>query len=187
MLGLRSNFADALVVAAVVAGVFIAIALVTALRRRRERRPWVTPAARMLAVGAALAAAAATVYPREGWVLSSDGDLVLVPGRGGLADLDQILADPGSLAAVLFFANILLYVPIGFFGAVGWHRMRIVVVLAVVALSVGVEALQFSVLGRVATTDDVMLNVGGALLGLALASIVVARVGWKGSLERGLM
>lgn len=186
MLGLRSNFAEALVVAAVVAGVFLAIAVVTAVRRRRERRPWVTSAARILTVGAALTAVVATAYPREGWLLLSDGDLALLPGAGGLGDLDQILADPGSLAAVLLYANVLLYVPVGFFGAVGWHRRRPIVFLAALALSVAVEALQFSVLGRVAASDDVLLNVAGAVFGLALAVFVLRRLGSQSSVVREL-
>jgi hypothetical protein len=187
VLGLPSDFTVPIVVAAVVAAAFAVGAVVIALRRRRHRRPWVTTTARILTIGAALTAVAATGYPREGWVLASDGDLVLMPGRGGLANLDQILADPRSLAVALLLANVLLYVPIGFFGTFGWHRWRAVVLLASLALSIGVEALQFSVLGRVASIDSVMLNVGGALLGMALASIVLARLGWKGSLDRGLM
>lgn len=187
MLGLRSNFAEALAVAAVVAAVFVTAGVVMALRRRSERRPWVTSAARILTVGAALTAVVATAYPREGWLLSSDGDLVLTPGRGGLADLDQILAEPGSLAAALFFANVLLYVPIGFFGAVGWHRRRMLVFLAALGLSLAVETLQLSVLGRVAATDDVLLNVGGAVLGLGLATFVLRGLGSGSPMVRDLM
>lgn len=186
MLGLRSNFADALAVAAVVAVIFLGFAILTAVRRRRERRPWVTSTARISTMGAALTALVATAYPREGWLVASEGDLVLMPGRGGLGDLDQIIADPGSLAAILLFANVLLYVPIGFFGAIGWHRARPAVLLGALALSVAVEALQYSVLGRVASTDDVLLNLSGATVGLGLGLLVLSRLGSASSVVREL-
>ncbi len=186
MFGLRSNFADALAVAAVVAVLFLGFAIVTAVRRRRERRPWVTSTARILTMGSALTAFVATAYPREGWRLTFDGDLALMLGQGGLGDLDQVLADPGSLAAVVLFANVLLYVPIGFFGAIGWHRTRPVVFLGALALSVAVEGLQYAILGRVASTDDVLLNVGGAVLGLALGMLFLARLSESSSVVREL-
>lgn len=104
-----------------------------------------------------------------------DGDLVLAPGGAGLGDLDQFLADPASLAGILLVSNIALYVPLAFFAVIGFHQRRHLVLVGCLILSLMVEATQFLLLGRVAATDDVILNMTGAALGLVAALALIGR------------
>jgi len=123
---------------------------------------------RVIAVGSAFSIVAATAVPYT-WppVRYGLGDLVLVPGRGGMGDLAQILAAPGSLAAILLAANVLLYIPLTLAAAVGWPQRSATILLAALLLSLSVETVQYLVLERVAATDDVILNMTGAVMGLA--------------------
>ena len=70
-------------------------------------------------------------------------------------------------------ANLLLYVPFGFFGALTlrgkWVRLFIMI-LAGLLLSVGIELTQFYDAGRVTNMSDVYLNTSGAALG-AIAAV----------------
>jgi VanZ family protein len=80
-----------------------------------------------------------------------------------------------SYASVEFGANILLFVPLGavvvlFVGPRRWWWG----VLAGFVVSAGIEIGQLLFLShRVATVNDVVANTGGALLGAALAALVV--------------
>jgi VanZ family protein len=93
-------------------------------------------------------------------------------GVGPLAALLDSWADPPSSFGDLG-ANILLYVPLGFLGALtmrgGWRRRLCVMSLAGLLLSVGVELAQFYDPGRVTNMSDVYLNTFGATLGAAAA------------------
>lgn len=119
MRGLISQFGVSLTVTAVVALVSLVVATTVGIRWARRGRVWLPHVARILTAGAAVATLVATALPRE-IGLAVDGDLVLVPGRGGLGNFDQILADPMSLSGLLLVANIGLYLPIAFFATLGY-------------------------------------------------------------------
>ena len=75
-----------------------------------------------------------------------------------------------------FVANILMFAPIGLLlvlvlGARRWA----VALVAAVAFTVLIEVVQLGIPSRVADVNDVLLNAGGALLGV-LAGLLVARV-----------
>jgi hypothetical protein len=171
MLGFRSQFHGPFVVAVAVMCLAILAALVLLARERSHGRPGHRPAARALAAGAAGVVLVATAAPHS-WPpqLHPDGDLVLQLGGGGLA----VLAEPGSLAAVLLVANVLLYVPLGFTARLAWPR-TLPVLAGIVGLSVLIEVVQWQWLGRVACTDDVVLNAAGGVMGIMLAASVLAR------------
>lgn len=174
MFGFRSQFQGPLLAAAAVALVAVMAAVSVAVRRRPEGRRSLGAACRVLAVGAGAVVVLATAAP-DTWppMLASDGDLVIEPGEGGLGEWQVLLEQPNSLAAVLLVANVLLYLPLGFFARLGWHR-SLPVLAGAAALSAAVETLQWQALGRVASTDDFLLNVGGAAVGLLLALVVGA-------------
>lgn len=172
--GFRSQFHGPLIAACIVAAGAVLAALLLFARRRSERRPGMRQSFRVLAVGAAAVVVLATATP-DAWppLVRPDGDLVLQPGRGGLSEWRVLLQQPDSLAAVLLVANIALYVPLGFAARLGWQRTR-PVLAAILTLSISVEVLQWRVLGRVGSTDDVLLNVAGGALGVLLACVVAA-------------
>lgn len=129
----------------------------------------------MLAVGSAIVVVIATALPRHWPPRFAPGDLELELGRGGLAAWRVLYENPNSLSAVLLLANVLLYIPLGVFAVVGWPRHGFVVWMGCVALSLGVELAQLVLLDGVASTDDVILNVGGATLGTLAGAVIVAR------------
>lgn len=182
MRGLFSQFDDSLVIAVSVVVVTLVAAAGIGFRTRQSGRSWRVPVARVLTVGSVAVAVVATALPRSGFRIERDGDLVMTPGRGGLGDLGQVAADPTSLAAVLLFANVLLYVPTAFMATLGWlHRHRRVLP-GCLLLSIVVETGQYTVLGRVATVDDVILNTAGAVTGY-VAALAVARVAHLGAVD----
>jgi hypothetical protein len=81
----------------------------------------------------------------------------------------RAFADPLELASIQFFSNVLLYIPTGFAMVFGWYRRRHLVPIICLGLSVSIETIQFLALGRVASLDDVVLNVSGALVGYVAA------------------
>ncbi|HEY5116179.1 MAG TPA: VanZ family protein [Nakamurella sp.] len=82
-----------------------------------------------------------------------------------------------TFGKVEFGANVLMFVPIGLFGALALPRARWLIVPAGVALSVVIEAVQAADLpARVSTPRDVVANGIGALLGYLLATVVLAEV-----------
>lgn len=177
MIGLRSNFGPSLVLVVLLAGMASAAAIVAARRAVAKGRSPVVAAARALAVGAVAATVVSTALPRR-WAIESDGDLVLDLGRGGLGDWRILFVEPASLASIQLVANILLYAAVAFTLTLGWYRYRRWVVPSCVLLSVLVEAVQFSMLGRVAALDDVVLNGAGAVTGYLVAMTLIRLRRW---------
>jgi hypothetical protein len=172
--GLLSQFGDSVGAVLVVVSASAMVAAVVAIRRARSGYPWLSPVARILTVGWAMVIVAATAMPfPHGF--DPDGDLVLAPGGAGLGDLDQIVADPTSLAAILLLSNILLYVPLAFFATISFHPRRLLALVVCLALALAVEITQYLFLGRVAATDDLILNMVGSLIGYAVASMLFRR------------
>jgi len=82
-----------------------------------------------------------------------------------------------SFGAVEFAANILLFVPIGLFGALALPRHRWLVVPASIAGSIAIEVFQAARLSqRDGTPRDVIANGIGALLGYLAAAVVLLLV-----------
>lgn len=95
----------------------------------------------------------------------------------GLAVLDRLTFFQFGLADLEVIANVLIFIPIGIFGAMLLpRRMWWVAVLAGAALSAVAELFQAVMLSsRVGSLRDVVLNVGGTLLG-AFGTWVVRKV-----------
>jgi hypothetical protein len=129
-----------------------------------------------------LAIVAATALPQV-WPprISAGGDLVLELGRGGLREWRAILDSPTSWTSVLLLANVLVYVPFGFLGVMAWPHRKGLVFAAGVGISLLVEFSHFTISERVASTDDVLLNVLGLSLGWVLGVCASALLGrWTG-------
>lgn len=76
-----------------------------------------------------------------------------------------------------FASNIVMFVPIGFFGALVLGRHRWLVVPAAAAASASIETIQAMALPmRDGTARDVASNTAGALIGYLMAMVVVAVV-----------
>ncbi|MDX1468404.1 MAG: VanZ family protein [Acidimicrobiia bacterium] len=175
MRGVFDNFGLAIWLSAGVFAVTVLLAASTPSNPSGSGHPRRVRVARIFTLGFALIATLATSLRGRRLVFESGGDLVLVPGGGGLGDLEQIAASPTSLAAVLLAGNVLLYIPIGFAGTIGWYDRRRLVLAGCLLLSVAVETVQLLALGRVAATDDVILNMVGASIGYVLAILIVRR------------
>lgn len=160
-----------------------------ALRRRRPvpRRPSYADAMRLLTwtFAAYLAAVlVVTLWPSPqttdapGWATATLGFL-------------QGLGIPITLPVLEALANVVMFGPFGVLGVpllrgatarrrgapLGVRRTVGVVTLAGCALSVAIELTQNVLPGRVPTVQDVVMNTAGALLGAALAAVVVLAVG----------
>ena len=110
------------------------------------------------------------------WLLllpGSSSELSLVP----FADIADLLAhrDLGQIAG-----NLLVFAALGFFGPLRFAALRSVgrVLLVAGAWSALIEIAQFTVLHRVSSVDDVLLNA----LGAALASLL-SRRWWRGKAD----
>jgi glycopeptide antibiotics resistance protein len=91
----------------------------------------------------------------------------------------KVLTDPHGHRRILaeLALNCLLFVPFGILGRARWRALRrpIPLILVAAAISVGIEGMQFALaVGRTTSTDDVLANTFGALLGWAAAGIVGA-------------
>lgn len=170
MTGLRGQFPAALRAVVVVLLVTAAVAAYVAWRARRVGASRAPAVPRVLFAGTALAVVAATVLLHgvpDG--IARDGDVVLAVGRGGLRDWRVVLTAPTSLAALLLYGNVVMFVPLGVFGAFGWPGRSAWVLVGCAALSASIELTQAAVLGRVGATDDWLLNTAGAACGLLIA------------------
>jgi VanZ family protein len=172
-IGLRSNFLPGIVAVSLLVAVGMVVTAVISRRAHAGRRS----VTRGLAVVSLLAIVVATVTPRE-WPPQRDGwgDLVLAAGHDTLGRLDVLRTEPTSLASILIVLNVALFVPLGAFAVLGWGRPWAVLLVAL-AVSVSIETIQFLALSRIASTDDVILNVGGAVVGACLGSSI-AHSGW---------
>jgi glycopeptide antibiotics resistance protein len=80
-----------------------------------------------------------------------------------------------TFAKIEFAANILMFIPIGFFGALCLARFRWLIIPIAIAASTMIEIAQSSRLpDRVGTPRDVVANSLGALIGFVIACLVVA-------------
>jgi hypothetical protein len=169
--GLLSQFGFNLALAAAVVVLSGAAASIVAVRRRREGRPRWPAVARVLTAGAVPLILVTTALP-NGWPIRwvPGGDLVLEPGTGGLRTWATDLSEfPQTLASILLVANVALYVPLAFFAVIGWGgRYRGRILLGCLVLSLTVELVQYAGLEGVAATDDVLLNMLGAVSGYLL-------------------
>jgi len=83
-----------------------------------------------------------------------------------------------------FLANIMFYMPFGFFGVLaiaGRGRVFLALALAIIAgalLSISMELTQYYVQGRVTAADDVYANVIGTALGAVVSSITHGNCNW---------
>ena len=100
-------------------------------------------------------------------------DLIAFLARAHAQGLPQWV----TFGKVEFGANVLMFVPIGLFGALALPRARWLIVPAAVAMSAVIEAVQAADLpARVGTPRDVVANGVGALIGYLVATVVLAEV-----------
>lgn len=79
-----------------------------------------------------------------------------------------------TLGRIEFGSNVLMFVPLGLFGALSLPRNRWLIVPAAALTAIGIETIQTMALPlRYATTKDVIANTFGALTGYLLAVIIV--------------
>ncbi len=82
-----------------------------------------------------------------------------------------------TFGKIEFAANILMFVPIGFFGALCLRRFRWLIIPIAIAASTGIEIIQSTRLpDRVGTPRDVVANSLGAMIGFVMAYLLVALV-----------
>jgi len=125
---------------------------------------------RVLAVAAGCAGFAVLfLWPGAGpveWVVDALYDVLLAHGVS-----PHVLPDDYGAAL-----NVVAFVPLGWLGVsrLRWHPAR--VVLALVGLSVAIEAVQeLPWLDRASSVQDVACNTLGAVIGVALGSVALAR------------
>ena len=109
-----------------------------------------------------------TLFPFSGW--RTPGDFHRLFSAAALNDV----------SATDVFANILLYMPLGFLAGLGRRLRRTpLILLAALLLSLGLETTQAFLPGRVASWLDLATNVFGAGLGITTAAIMHwPDVGW---------
>jgi hypothetical protein len=167
-MGLWETFGTPLRLATFAGLVTLVAVAVAAVRGRRPR----VSAGRAGLAGSILVVVLATALPRERpWV--GPGERVLALGEGGLDGWRVILDAPGSLAAIVLIASVLLYIPFGFFGSLAHPEHPAWVISGAALLSILVEAWQLYVIGGLASTDDVLLNLVGTAIGWGLARLLL--------------
>jgi hypothetical protein len=139
--------------------------------RRGRRRVALRRASWVMLIGAVLVVLSATLVGSS----VPGGRVNLVPGLSLLA-LNQ---DDKRNAIENVLGNILLFLPLGFFGVLAVKRGLVEVTAAAFALSVCIETTQWVLGDRWTDIDDVLLNTFGAAVGAA-AALAAVRV-----LERG--
>jgi len=163
-----------------VAGASLVVAFIVAVQARLAHRPVASPTSRALAIGSAAVIVVATGSPYH-WPFHWDGFGRFVPkfGRGGLSEWRELYQDPRGVAALLLVSNVLFYVPLAFFAALGWRRRGPSIVVSCLLLSLSMETLQYFVLNRTAALDDVLLNLSGSLIGILFGVWVRRRFGTR--------
>lgn len=111
--------------------------------------------------------------------------MILTPAQGEravsavpLRDLVATVTSTPTEAFVQVGANLVVFVPLGFFLPLRWLAFSGVARMGFVgaALSASLEATQYAFdLGRVSSIDDVLVNAAGAALGACAARVHVAR------------
>lgn len=138
--------------------------------RRGQRRVALQRASWVMLIGAVLVVLSATLVGSTIPAGGPGGRVNLIPGVSILA-LNQ---DDKSDAVENVFGNILLFLPLGFFGVLV-RRGLVEVTGAACALSVCIETTQWVLGDRWADIDDVLLNTFGAFVG-AVAALAAVRV-----------
>ena len=127
-------------------------------------------AGRVLGIAAACAGFAVLfLWPGAGpveWVVDALYNFLLAHGVSS-----HVLPDDYGAAL-----NVVAFVPLGWLGVSRLHWHPALVVLGLVALSVGIEAAQaLPWLERTSSVQDVACNTLGAVIGVALGSLALAR------------
>ena len=155
----------------------LAVAAIVGVRAKREGERGATQVARAGAVGFALAAFAATTMNGVG----SGGGFQWTIGEAGLRTWSADLARfPETVQSVLLVGNVAVYVPLGICLAIGWPRRRLSAIIVAALVPISVEVLQSLALRGVGSSDDIILNLLGIMVGwsvgvLASACIKVGR------------
>jgi hypothetical protein len=98
--------------------------------------------------------------------------LVIIVATGVPAQVRPAVWEHGALDASDLVANVLLYLPLGL---ALWHRSLLVVLLVATTLSTSMEVLQVWSFGRFPSAFDLVANVAGGGLGVAVARYRVRR------------
>jgi glycopeptide antibiotics resistance protein len=134
---------------------------------RGQRRVALQRATWVMLIGAVLVVLSATLVGSS----IPGGRVNLIPGASILA-LNQ---DDKRNAIENVLGNILLFLPLGFFGVLVVRRGLVEVTGAACALSVCIETTQWVLGDRWTDIDDVLLNTVGAFVG-AVAALAAVRV-----------
>jgi hypothetical protein len=163
------NFSDRVAwVAAITAIALIVAAIAASVAPEGER---MRRFARVSCAGAAACAAAATTTG-----LGDGGGFVWGLGDGGLNQWsDDLRRFPDTIQSVLLVGNVVLYIPLGLFAAVGWPERRVLLLGVALGVPIVIEALQAVFLRGVGSLDDVVLNVIGVLGGWLIGTAIVLR------------
>ncbi|HET7187999.1 MAG TPA: VanZ family protein [Gemmatimonadaceae bacterium] len=193
LLPYRSFLVPILVLSAIVVPIWVAVRLY----RHRTRRQSLSLPRELLLLAFVVylsAVAAATLTPNrsERLVAEGRGAVVLRPSLTSLTCASASL--PAGSTARAFCVhnargNVMLFFPLGILLPLVWPRLRFWRGMQIaLALSVSIELLQYlsSALGsyRSADVNDVILNVVGAGLGLALMSVLRWRPGARPEVVR---
>ena len=140
------------------------------------------------------ALAAVTLTPNRSSRLLAEGTggIELHPNLASLTCSSAILPTGSTARAFCVHnarGNVMLFFPLGIFIPLVWRRLRFWSVIGIaIALSCSIEILQYvsSAWGsyRAADVNDVILNVLGACLGLALVSLLRLRPGTRPAVAR---
>jgi VanZ family protein len=120
------------------------------------------------------------------WLIAAVGAVALLtlqPGPGGLGSaLPQNVSPVSNPSLSDALANVVLYLPVGFFATLVWRRRARPVAWATglaFSVSLSIEAAQWLLpIGRASETRDVIFNTLGGLIG-AVAGTLVARHGHR--------
>jgi glycopeptide antibiotics resistance protein len=138
---------------------------------RGRRRVTLQRATWVMLIGAVLVVLSATLVGSTIPAGGPGGRVNLVPGASILA-LNQ---DDKSDAVENVLGNVLLFLPLGFFGVLVVRRALVEVTGAACAMSVCIETTQWVLGNRWTDIDDVLLNTFGAFVG-AVAALAAVRV-----------
>jgi VanZ family protein len=115
----------------------------------------------------------ASLQPFEGWTLPAPGTRYF------------LFAAPGHTTWFDVWANVLAYLPLGFFIALIWRPLRTATAVAVgltALLSLGMESLQMLLPSRDASLWDLLANSAGGALGALAAYLLQAHTRWSSRL-----